>query len=108
MLSLQDLFEIMLDIERMEKLEFGGPKGKLYSEHAAQMYSEFSNHCQALQHSENSPLDLNSQVNIFLLALLLLIKIAANNYCIDHVQHKCLSALNLHWLQKEVQLNSSL
>lgn len=62
MLTLQDLFEIKLNFQRMEKLEFGGLKGKLYSEHATQMYSEFSNHCQALQHSENSPLDLNPQV----------------------------------------------
>lgn len=47
----------------MEKLEFGGLKGKLYSEHAAQMYTEFTNHCEMLKHSENSPFDLNSQVN---------------------------------------------
>lgn len=65
MLSLQDLFEMMLDIQRMEKLEFGGLKGKSYSEQAAQMYSEFSNHCQALQHSANNPLDLNSEVKSF-------------------------------------------
>lgn len=61
-LSLQGLFDIMLDFQRMEKLEFGGLKGKLYSEQAAQMYREFSNYCQVLRHSENSPLDLNSQV----------------------------------------------
>ncbi|KAM9352911.1 dynein axonemal heavy chain 11 [Symphorus nematophorus] len=60
-LQLEDLFEIMLDFQRMEKLEFGGLKGKLYSEHAAQMHREFSNHCQALKQSENSPLDLESQ-----------------------------------------------
>lgn len=77
--SLQDLFEIMLDFQRMEKLEFGGLKGKLYSEHAAQMYREFSNHCQALKHSENSPLDLNSQVKLFLLSFILLIKISVNS-----------------------------
>ncbi|KAM6995333.1 dynein axonemal heavy chain 11 [Tautogolabrus adspersus] len=59
MLQLEDLFEIMLDFQRMEKLEFGGLKGKLYSEHAAQMYREFAEHCKALQHSENSPLDLS-------------------------------------------------
>lgn len=63
-LSLQDLFDIMLDFQRMEKLEFGGLKGKLYSEHAAQMYEEFSTSCQALKHSENSSLDLNSQVKL--------------------------------------------
>lgn len=52
----------MLDFQRMEKLEFGGLKGRFYSERAAQMYKEFSNRCQVLKHSENSPLDLNSQV----------------------------------------------
>ncbi|XP_070822029.1 dynein axonemal heavy chain 11 [Chaetodon trifascialis] len=62
MLQLEDLFEIMMDFQRMEKLEFGGLKGKLFSEHAAQMYREFSNHCRALKHSENNPLDLTSQV----------------------------------------------
>lgn len=58
------MFEVMLDFQRMEKLEFGGVQGKLYSEHAAQMYKDFSNHCQMLKHSENSPLDLNSQVKM--------------------------------------------
>ncbi|KAM8734967.1 dynein axonemal heavy chain 11 [Acanthopagrus schlegelii] len=61
MVQLEDLFEIMMDFQRMEKLEFGGLKGKLYSENAAQMYREFSKHCQALKQTENSPLDLNSQ-----------------------------------------------
>ncbi|KAI9536522.1 hypothetical protein NQZ68_032317 [Dissostichus eleginoides] len=62
MLQLEDLFEIMLDFQRMEKLEFGGLNGKIYSENAAQMYKEFSNHCQVLKHSENSPYDLSSQL----------------------------------------------
>ncbi|XP_049439851.1 dynein axonemal heavy chain 11 [Epinephelus fuscoguttatus] len=61
LLQLEDLFEIMLGFQRMEKLEFGGLNGKLHSECAAQIYREFSNHCQALKHSENSPLDFNSQ-----------------------------------------------
>ncbi|XP_028435224.1 dynein heavy chain 11, axonemal isoform X2 [Perca flavescens] len=61
MLQLEDLFEIMLDFQRIEKLEFGGLNGKLFSERAAQMYKEFSNLCQSLKHSENSHLDLNSQ-----------------------------------------------
>lgn len=62
----------MLDIQRMEKLEFGGLKGKLYSEQAAQMYSEFINHCQALQHSDNNPLDIDTQVKHVSLVLMLL------------------------------------
>ena len=65
MLSVQVLFDIMLDFQRMEKMEFGGLKGKLYGEHAAHMYREFTNHCQVLKHSENGPLDLNSQVKLY-------------------------------------------
>ncbi|XP_019728452.1 dynein heavy chain 11, axonemal isoform X3 [Hippocampus comes] len=61
MLQLEDIFEIMLEYKRLEKLEFGGPKGKLYNEHAAQMYTEFSEHCLFLIHSDHSPLDCNSQ-----------------------------------------------
>lgn len=60
--SWQEFFEIMLHYKRIEKLEFGGTKGKLYSEHAAKMHKEFSDLCQALIHSKNCPLDLNSQV----------------------------------------------
>nr|XP_019948992.1 PREDICTED: dynein heavy chain 11, axonemal [Paralichthys olivaceus] len=61
MLQLEGLFEITLDFQRMEKLEFGGLQGKLYSEQVAQMYKDFCNRCQMLKHSENSPFDLNSQ-----------------------------------------------
>ncbi|KAG7460463.1 dynein heavy chain 11, axonemal-like isoform X1, partial [Solea senegalensis] len=61
MLQLEGLFEIMLEFQRMEKLEFGGLQGKLYSERVAQLYKEFTNHCQMMKHSENSPFDLNSQ-----------------------------------------------
>uniref|UniRef100_A0A3P8V3P1 Dynein axonemal heavy chain 11 n=1 Tax=Cynoglossus semilaevis TaxID=244447 RepID=A0A3P8V3P1_CYNSE len=61
MLQLEDLFEIMLDFQRMEKLEFGGLQGKACSEHASHMYQDFSHHCRLLKHSENSPFDLNSQ-----------------------------------------------
>ncbi|KAM3614782.1 uncharacterized protein V6R79_018954 [Siganus canaliculatus] len=61
LLQLEDLFGIMLDFQRMEKLEFGGLKGKIYTEHAAQMYGEFNSDCQALTHSEYCPLDLSTQ-----------------------------------------------
>ncbi|XP_028983813.1 dynein axonemal heavy chain 11 isoform X2 [Betta splendens] len=62
MQQLEDLFEIMLDFQRMEKLEFGGPKGKPYSQRTAEMFKEFSTSCQVLKHSENNTLDLKSQV----------------------------------------------
>ncbi|CAB1446422.1 unnamed protein product, partial [Pleuronectes platessa] len=61
MLQLEGVFEITLDFQRMEKLEFGGPQAKLYTEQVAQMYKDLCNRCQMLKHSENCPLDLNSQ-----------------------------------------------
>lgn len=64
MSPVQDMFEIMLDFQRMEKLEFGGVRGKLYTDRAAKMYKEFSNYCQALKNSKNSPLDFYSQVSL--------------------------------------------
>ncbi|KAK7886266.1 hypothetical protein WMY93_025887 [Mugilogobius chulae] len=55
--QIEDALQIMLDFERMEKLEFGGVKGKLYNDQAAQLYAEFSNQCQIIKHTENNPLD---------------------------------------------------
>lgn len=46
----------------MEKLQFGGIKGGLYSELVAKIHKDFCEHCQVLRHSKNNPLDLNSQV----------------------------------------------
>lgn len=53
----------MRDFERMKKLEFGGVKGKLHNEQAAQLYAEFSIQCQILKRTENNPLVCDSQVN---------------------------------------------
>ncbi|XP_061675536.1 dynein axonemal heavy chain 11 isoform X2 [Syngnathoides biaculeatus] len=61
MFQLEDIFEIMLEYQRMEKLEFGGPKAKLYSERIAQMYTEFTEHCLKLIHCDHNPLDCNDQ-----------------------------------------------
>ncbi|XP_061771898.1 dynein axonemal heavy chain 11 [Nerophis ophidion] len=61
MQQLEEFFEIMLEYKKMEKLEFGGAKGKFYSEHAAQMYVEFNELCQLLIHSNHSLLDCTSQ-----------------------------------------------
>ncbi|KAM4735000.1 dynein axonemal heavy chain 11 [Anableps anableps] len=61
MLQLENLFETVLEFQMMEKLEFGGIKGKLYSEQIAQIHNEFTNLCQALKHSKNNPLDFTSQ-----------------------------------------------
>ncbi|XP_068613056.1 dynein axonemal heavy chain 11 [Brachionichthys hirsutus] len=61
MLQLEDFAEIILDFQRMEKLEFGGLNGKLYSEHAVLIFREFNNNWQTLKRSESSPLDLQSK-----------------------------------------------
>lgn len=52
----------MLNFQRMEKLEFGGLKGRMYNEQVAKMCHEFRNHCHVLEHSGTNPLDLTSQV----------------------------------------------
>uniref|UniRef100_A0A3Q2QPT1 Dynein heavy chain tail domain-containing protein n=1 Tax=Fundulus heteroclitus TaxID=8078 RepID=A0A3Q2QPT1_FUNHE len=41
MLQLENLLETVLEFQRMEKLEFGGGKGRLYSEQVAKIHSEF-------------------------------------------------------------------
>ncbi|XP_076016721.1 dynein axonemal heavy chain 11 [Genypterus blacodes] len=61
MLQLKEFFEITLVFQRMEKLEFGGLKGKIYGENAAQINKEFNQRCHVLKHSENNPLDCNCQ-----------------------------------------------
>ncbi|MED6234546.1 hypothetical protein ATANTOWER_026276 [Ataeniobius toweri] len=61
MLQLEKLFETVLEFQRMEKLEFGGVKGRLYSKQVSKIHNEFTNYCQALKHSKNNPLDFTSQ-----------------------------------------------
>ncbi|XP_056142990.1 dynein axonemal heavy chain 11 [Lampris incognitus] len=59
--QIEDLFQIMLDFQRLQKLEFGGFRGKIYSEQAAQMCREFHDLCRVIKHSQYNPLDDNSQ-----------------------------------------------
>ncbi|XP_037532275.1 dynein heavy chain 11, axonemal [Nematolebias whitei] len=61
MLQLENFLEVMLSFQRMEKLEFGGLKGRLYNEQVARMYKDLRNHCHALKHSDSNPLDFSSQ-----------------------------------------------
>ncbi|KAJ8415860.1 hypothetical protein AAFF_G00404170 [Aldrovandia affinis] len=61
LLQLEDLFVIILDFQRLEKLEFGGIKGKVYSEQVSSMYWEFMELCKMFKDSEYNPLDYNSQ-----------------------------------------------
>ncbi|KAM9783033.1 dynein axonemal heavy chain 11 [Neosynchiropus ocellatus] len=59
--QLEDLFKIMVDYQRMEKLEFGGVKGRFYSEKVTQMYAEFNDHCLIFKHGDYGPLDCESE-----------------------------------------------
>ncbi|KAG5856708.1 hypothetical protein ANANG_G00010770 [Anguilla anguilla] len=61
LLQLEDLLTIMLEFHRLEKLEFGGIKGKVYSEQVSSMYEEFMELCKMFKCSEYNPLDYNSQ-----------------------------------------------
>ncbi|XP_062322712.1 dynein axonemal heavy chain 11 isoform X2 [Osmerus eperlanus] len=61
LLQLEDLFEVILDFQRLEKLEFGGLKGNGLSDQASQMHREFLEHCQVFKDSDYNPLDYNAQ-----------------------------------------------
>uniref|UniRef100_A0AAV2MDL9 AAA+ ATPase domain-containing protein n=1 Tax=Knipowitschia caucasica TaxID=637954 RepID=A0AAV2MDL9_KNICA len=59
--QIEDVLGIMLDFARMEKLEFGGVKGKLYNDKSKQLHAEFCNHCQTIKHTTNNPMDCDSK-----------------------------------------------
>ncbi|KAJ8288109.1 hypothetical protein COCON_G00007680 [Conger conger] len=61
LLQLEDLLTIMHEFQRLEKLEFGGTKGKVYSEQVSSMYKEFMELCNMFKCSEYNPLDYSRQ-----------------------------------------------
>ncbi|KAJ8290699.1 hypothetical protein GJAV_G00016460 [Gymnothorax javanicus] len=60
-LQLEDLLTIILEFQRLEKLEFGGVKGKVHSEQVSCIYKEFMEVCEMFKSSEYNPLDYNCQ-----------------------------------------------
>ncbi|XP_078394996.1 dynein axonemal heavy chain 11-like [Cetorhinus maximus] len=57
LLQLEDLFITMLEFQKLEKLEFGGMKGKMLSEQISKMNSEFLESCKTFRESTYNPLD---------------------------------------------------
>ncbi|XP_060681399.1 dynein axonemal heavy chain 11-like isoform X1 [Hemiscyllium ocellatum] len=57
LLELEDLFITMLEFQKLERLEFGGMKGKILSEQVSKMNNEFLECCNVFKESTYDPLD---------------------------------------------------
>ncbi|MGH0148390.1 UNVERIFIED_CONTAM: hypothetical protein FKN15_039512 [Acipenser sinensis] len=62
LLEVEDLFVNILEFQKLEKLEFGGIKGKVLSEQVSMMNDEFLECCKVFKDSSYDPLDYNSQL----------------------------------------------
>lgn len=58
----QALFSTMLEFQRLQKLVFGGLRGRVYTEQVSRLHAEFLQLCKAIRDQEYNPLDLTSQV----------------------------------------------
>lgn len=58
----QALFSTMLEFKRLEKLVFGGLRGRVYTEQVSRLHTEFLQLCKVIKDQEYNPLDLTSQV----------------------------------------------
>nr|XP_015213314.1 PREDICTED: dynein heavy chain 11, axonemal [Lepisosteus oculatus] len=61
LLEVEDLLLIMLEFQKLEKLEFGGSKGKVFSDGICKMRDEFLESCRVFKDGDYNPLDYNSQ-----------------------------------------------
>ncbi|XP_016337659.1 dynein heavy chain 11, axonemal [Sinocyclocheilus anshuiensis] len=59
-LQLKAFFSTMLEFQRLEKLVFGGHRGRVYTEQVSRIYAEFLQLCKAIKDQEYNPLDLTS------------------------------------------------
>ncbi|XP_051721899.1 dynein axonemal heavy chain 11 [Ctenopharyngodon idella] len=60
-LQLKALFSTMLEFKRLEKLVFGGLRGRVYTEQVSRLHTEFLQLCKVIRDQEYNPLDLTSQ-----------------------------------------------
>ncbi|XP_053483492.1 dynein axonemal heavy chain 11 isoform X4 [Ictalurus furcatus] len=60
-LQLEDLFFTMVKLQKLEKVIFGGIKGRMYTEQVFLLHSEFQQLCKGIRDSEYDPLDLTSK-----------------------------------------------
>nr|XP_006007896.1 PREDICTED: dynein heavy chain 11, axonemal [Latimeria chalumnae] len=61
LLKIEDLFVVMIEFQKLEKLEFGGIKGKTLHEQVCIINEEFMDCCKVFKESTYDPLDYNSQ-----------------------------------------------
>ncbi|KAA0703060.1 Dynein beta chain, ciliary [Triplophysa tibetana] len=57
----QDFFSTVLEFQRLEKVVFGGLRGRVYTEHVSLLHSEFLQLCKVIRDCEYNPIDLTSQ-----------------------------------------------
>ncbi|XP_077065347.1 dynein axonemal heavy chain 11 [Siphateles boraxobius] len=60
-LQLKALFSTKLEFQRLEKLFFGGIRGRVYTEQVSHLHTEFLQLCKDMRDQEYNPLDLTSQ-----------------------------------------------
>ncbi|XP_060103688.1 dynein axonemal heavy chain 11 [Heteronotia binoei] len=58
--KIEDIFVIMLEFEKLEKLEFGGSKGKILNDQIYRLNEEFMESCKIFIESTYNPLDFNN------------------------------------------------
>ncbi|EMP26627.1 Dynein heavy chain 11, axonemal [Chelonia mydas] len=58
--KIEDIFVIMLEFQKLEKLEFGGVKGKTLSEQIYRMNEEFIESCKVFKEKTYDPSDYNN------------------------------------------------
>lgn len=59
---MQDLFFTMVKLQKLEKVIFGGIKGRMYTEQVFLLHSEFQQLCKEIMERDYDPLDLTSKV----------------------------------------------
>ncbi|XP_051576917.1 dynein axonemal heavy chain 11 [Myxocyprinus asiaticus] len=59
--QLKAVFSTMLEFQRLEKLVFGGLRGRVYTEQVSLLHSEFLKLCKVIRDRKYNPLDLTSQ-----------------------------------------------
>ncbi|XP_039379207.1 dynein heavy chain 11, axonemal isoform X1 [Mauremys reevesii] len=60
LVKIEDIFVIMLEFQKLEKLEFGGVKGKTLSEQIYRMNEEFIESCKVFKEKTYDPSDYNN------------------------------------------------
>nr|XP_032639292.1 dynein heavy chain 11, axonemal isoform X5 [Chelonoidis abingdonii] len=60
LVKIEDIFVIMLEFQKLEKLEFGGVKGKTLSEQIYRMNEEFTESCKVFKEKTYDPSDYNN------------------------------------------------